>query len=82
MHGWGFEDLDLYMRFVNAGYSNFNIPVDFYKHIPHDDELRTVNTKYLNKWQSNSENMYIGSRISSGLVWPSFDDLDITEEIV
>ena len=55
--GWGFEDLDFYNKVENSKYKFVTYPSSSMLHIDHDDEIRVVNTKNKNKWESNCQNM-------------------------
>ena len=62
MKGWGYEDLDLADRMIRSGCKHLTFNKDCLFHIQHDDIRRTENCEVKNKWESNSKNMYIGSK--------------------
>jgi hypothetical protein len=62
MHGWGYEDADLYTKFENIGCKERPLRVLSLNHQPHDDTMRTINTKYDNIWESLTNNSYISTK--------------------
>lgn len=72
MDGWGYEDLDLADRMISSGCQHITFNKDCLFHIPHSDDRRIENCKVKNKWESNSINMYIGSK-KVGIEWKCFD---------
>jgi glycosyltransferase involved in cell wall biosynthesis len=61
MNGWGFEDLDLYLR-MREQFKNKFYSYDTIYHQPHDNTLRTKNTEFRDKWISNGHNMHIATK--------------------
>ena len=62
MKGWGYEDMDLNKRLVKSGCVHIKLNPNNLYHIPHDDNRRVENCLLKNKWESNSLNMYLGSK--------------------
>ena len=62
MKGWGYEDMDLNQRLVESGCVHIKLNPNNLYHIPHDDSRRVENCLLKNKWESNSLNMYHGSK--------------------
>lgn len=62
MHGWGYEDVDLYERFNKINCKERPLRALSLNHQYHDDEMRTINTKYDNIWDSLTENSYISAK--------------------
>ena len=62
MIGWGYEDMDLNQRLVESGCIHIKLNPNNLHHIPHDDKRRVENCLLKNKWESNSLNMYQGSK--------------------
>ena len=72
MVGWGYEDLDLAIRMLKNDVVHIAFDKEHLYHIPHDDTRRTENTKFQNKWESNSNNSYIATR-NEQVNWEPFD---------
>lgn len=56
IHGWGTEDTTLYSKMIDNGCKKRDMRTRTMYHIPHDDYLRTVNTKYDNIYTSLASN--------------------------
>lgn len=78
MDGWGYEDLDLADRMIASGCHHLTFHKDCLFHIPHDDNRRIENCEVKNKWQSNSNNMYLGSK-KTKLEWKNYNGIYTTQ---
>jgi predicted glycosyltransferase involved in capsule biosynthesis len=64
MHGWGYEDVDLYQKFNKLGAKCRDLISHTILHQSHGDDLRAVNTRVDSIWASLANNTYQSAKNS------------------
>jgi hypothetical protein len=64
MHGWGYEDVDLYQKFDKLKAKKRMLVSHTLLHQEHGDDLRTKNTRYDSIWASHADNSYHSTKNS------------------